>query len=202
MAVEDIGPFGRVGCLSLFKVFCQHRLLYHFAMGSHNRDSPRSHESNPEELFLQAAKHEDRGELRSAFRLYLEGAKAGDTGCQINVGNFYDAGTGVRRNRSAALYWYKRAYRRGDACAASNIAVMWRNEKQRKRALEWFRKAVRLGDDDANLQIAKHYLSNEQNLRKAVSYLEKVCESAQVTEASAEEAAQLLKQARKQLRMR
>jgi hypothetical protein len=41
--------------------------------------------------------------MRSAFRLYLVGAKSGDSGCQLNVGNLYDAGTGVRRNQAAAL---------------------------------------------------------------------------------------------------
>jgi TPR repeat protein len=157
-----------------------------------------SRKPNVEALFIQAAKQEENGKLRSAFRLYLAAAKAGDTGCQLNVANFYDAGTGVRRNRVAALYWYKRAYRRGYSCAASNIGIMWRNENQPRRALKWFEKAVRLGDDEANLEIAKYYLQSEQNPLKAIGHLEKVCQSKCVTEAGAVEAARLLKQARKQ----
>jgi TPR repeat protein len=153
-------------------------------------------------LFNRAAKHEENGELRSAFRLYLAGAKAGDMGCQINVGNFYDAGTGVRRNRSAALYWYKRAYRRGVSSAASNIGILWRNANNPKRALGWFQRAVRLGDAEANLEIAKHYLRNESNPRKAIQHLENVCQSDWVTEAGVEEATMLLKQTRAQLKRR
>lgn len=156
--------------------------------------SKRSRKQYAEELFVRAAKQEENGQLQSAFRLYLAAAKAGDTSCQLNVGNFYDAGTGVRRNRSAALYWYKRAYRQGVSCAASNIGVMWRNDKNPKRALEWFRKAVRLGDDEANLEIAKHYLRNEPNTAKAIRHLEKVCQSDCVTEAGTEEATKLLKE--------
>lgn len=156
--------------------------------------SKYSRKKNVEELFIRAAKQEEDGKLRSAFRLYLAAAKAGDTSCQLNVGNFYDAGTGVRRNRSAALYWYKRAYRRGVSCAASNIGVMWRNEKKPKRALEWFEKAVRSGDEEANLEIAKHYVWNEPNTAKAIHHLEKVCQSNCVTEAGKEEATKLLKQ--------
>jgi TPR repeat protein len=160
--------------------------------------SKHSRKQYAEELFIRAAKQEENGQLRSAFRLYLAAAKAGDRSCQLNVGNFYDAGTGVRRNRLAALYWYKRAYRRGDSCAANNIGVMWRNDEKPKRALEWFQKAVRLGDEEANLEIAKYYLRTEPNPVKAIRHLEKVCQSDCVTEAGKEEATRLLKQTKKQ----
>ena len=143
-------------------------------MAKSKKRSKRSAKHNGDELLIQAAKQEQLGNLRLAFQLYLAAAKAGDTGGQLNVGNFYDTGTGVRRNRVAALYWYKRAYRRGLSSAASNIGIMWRNEKKPKRALEWFQKTVRLGDDEANLEIAKHYLHSKRNPRKAIPYLQKV----------------------------
>lgn len=150
-----------------------------------------------EKLFRRAANYEEQRDMRSAFRLYLKAAKNGDSGSQLNVANLYDAGDGVRRNCEAALYWYKRAYRRGSASAASNIGVSWRNEKKPKLALEWFRKAVRLGDDEANLEIALHYLREERNPAKAVPYLERVRESSCVTQAGAERAARLLQGIRK-----
>src|SRR5258708_2232825 len=139
-----------------------------FSMVKTKIRSKLSREQYAEELFIRATKQEENGQLRSAFRLYLAAAKAGDTSCQVNVGNFYDAGTGVRRNRLAALYWYKRAYRRGVSCAASNIGVMWRNDKNPKRALEWFQKAARLGDEEPNLEIAKYYLPNQPNTPKPI----------------------------------
>ena len=123
----------------------------------------RSQKAKTDALFICADKHADEGNFKLAFRLYLAAAKAGDTSCQINLGNLYDQGSGVRRNRSAAMYWYKRAYRRGKASAAHNIGVMWRNEKKYGQALNWFKKAVRLGDDESNLEIAKHYLRVEEN---------------------------------------
>jgi TPR repeat protein len=162
----------------------------------------RMRKPNTQKLFSQSAKREENGDLQSAFRLYLAGAKAGDTGCQLNVGNYYDAGPGVRRSRSAALYWYKRAYRRGVSSAASNIGVLWRNDNKPKRALEWFQKAVRLGDDEAHLEIAKYYLQNKGKPAKAIHHLKKVHPSKWVTEAGVEEAVKLLKQARKQLKSR
>jgi TPR repeat protein len=144
------------------------------------------------DLFRRAKKQEEKGNFRSAFRLYLAAVNAGDTGSQLNVGNYYDEGKGVRRDRAAAMYWFKRAYRRGDCSAAHNIGVMWRNDQKFKRALVWFQRAVKLGDDESNLDIAKHYLRNEHKPDKAIPYLKKVRKAYWVTEAGAEEAAKLL----------
>ncbi len=158
--------------------------------------------SRASNLFVRADKQDERGKKRSAFRLMLAAAKLGDTGAQTNVGNYYADGNGVRRNRSAALYWYKRAYRRGDYCAANNIGVLWRDEKKLQRALSWFLRAVKLGDDEANLEIGKHYLHNKNNPRKAVPCFKQVMQSDWVSEAGAEEAARLLREAEKLLEAR
>ena len=153
-------------------------------------------------LFVRADKHADRGEMRSAFRLMLASVKLGNTGAQINVGNYYADGKGVRRSRSKALYWYKRAYRRGDSSAAHNIGILWRDEGKLQRALSWFHRAVHLGDDESNLDIGKHFLHNEKNPRKAIPYLNRVIQSDWVTEAGAEEAANLVRAAKQQLKNR
>lgn len=86
-----------------------------------------SKKARANELFVRAEQCEGNGQLNKAFRLMLAAAKLGDVGAQLNVGNYYDDGTGVRRNREAALDWYRRAYRRGYASAASNIGVLWPN---------------------------------------------------------------------------
>ena len=170
-------------------------------MAKLQRSSKQPRKSKTDDLFSRADKLEDSGDLRAAFRLFLAGAKAGDSSCQLNVGNYYDDGKGIRRNRAAGLYWYKRAYRRGAAVAANNIGILWRNERKSKRALSWFRRAVKMGDDEANLEIAKYYLENENSPRMAIPHLERVCRSNRVTEAGAEEAERLLNQARKKLKL-
>jgi len=162
--------------------------------------SKRPKRSHTDDLFIRAAAQEEKGKLRSAFRLYLAAAKAGDSGCQVNLGNFYDDAIGVRRNRSAALHWYKLAYRRGESIAASNIGVMLRKEGHVKRALAWFEKAVELGDEEAHLENAKHYLRDENNPVQALPHLKKVCQSNCVTEAGREEGTKLLKLAKRQAR--
>lgn len=165
-----------------------------------SKSSPKqSRIARNDQLFIRADELEDRGELKAAFRLFLAGAKAGDISCQLNLGNYYDDAKGIRRNRKAALYWYRRAYRRGDALAANNIGIMLRNEGKPERALSWFKRAVKKGEDEANLEIAKYYMEKEDD-RLALHYLKRVVESNCVTEAGAEEAAVLIRQVKKTLK--
>lgn len=142
---------------------------------------------------MRADQHSDRGEWRSAFRLFLAAAKAGDLGSQLNVGHCYDTGKGVRQNAVKALSWYRRAYLRGYSCAATNIGTIWRDRQKPERALYWFRRAVQMGDEGANFEIAKLFLATGKDHREAVRYLELVCRSEQESEATIEEAQRLLK---------
>jgi TPR repeat protein len=123
--------------------------------------------------------------------------KAGDSSCQLNLGYCYDVGVGVKRNRQKALYWYLRAHRRGESCAASNIGTVWHDEGQLERALAWFHRAVKLGDGDANLEIALIYLRDDTKKRHAISYLAKTCKAKHVTEQSVKEASRLVKAIRR-----
>jgi TPR repeat protein len=145
-------------------------------------------------LFVKASAQWDRGKLRSAFLLFLESAKLGDSGAQHNVAYFYDVGVGMKQNRAKALYWYKRAFRRGLGGAAGNIGTIFRDEMNSKQAMLWFARAVSLGDADCNLNIAKMYLAENEKDRRAVIYLHRTVKAkpSQVTEASKEEAALLL----------
>jgi TPR repeat protein len=153
------------------------------------------HESANLDLLLRRADEQWRaGNLRSALRSFLAAAKAGDVGAQVNLGNFYTDGVGVKPNLRTGLYWYRRAYRRGYAAAAHNIGVMYSKENQPARALAWFERAVRLGDADADLDIGKIHLQRN-DLDSARRSLERVyrAKMGSVTEAAREEAQGLLK---------
>jgi TPR repeat protein len=158
-------------------------------MGKSGSRVKRYQKSDLDRLFQRADKQWEAGKLNSAFRLFLTCAKAGDSGCQVNLGTFYRDGIGVKPNRDRALFWYRRAYRHGEAAAASNVGVIYRDEKNLKQALAWFQRAK---DGDADLAIALMYLQ-EQEQTKAIYYLERACKAERVTEASRDEARQLLK---------
>lgn len=148
------------------------------------------------ETWVRADEEWERGRLRPAFRLMLAAAKMGESGAQVAVGYMYDNAIGTRHNKQAALYWYRRAYRRGESTAAHNIGTVWRDDGNFSRALYWFERAIQMngGDDgEANFEIAKLYLGKGQDNRKATSILRKVCKSKNVTQDCVEQARRLLK---------
>ena len=152
-------------------------------------------------MFTEASNLHDRGQLSAAFKRFLEAAKAGDLGAQFMLGNLYSDGDGVKKDRDAALYWYRKAYRRGFGPAASNIGVLYRDEGKLNRALTWFENAITLGDADANLEIAKIHLRKGEPTM-AAEYLARLRKApkGQVTEGSIEEAQQLLSEIRRSQR--
>ena len=148
--------------------------------------------------YSRANEEWSRGRLRSAFRLFLAAAKNGNGLAYDTLGNFYDRGVGTKRDRDAALYWYKRAYRRGSFIAPNNIGVIYRDRKDLKRALAWFRRAVEHKDANANLNIAKIYLKDQRDIERAIRHLEEVCKAKgdDATESAKEETRLLLKRIR------
>lgn len=79
--------------------------------------------SDTESLFDRADVYEERGDFASAFRCLFRAAELGDSWGQVNVGNFYAAGKGVRKNLDKAAYWYKKAYRGRNSAGALNLAI-------------------------------------------------------------------------------
>lgn len=143
------------------------------------------------ELYRRGDEAWSKGHLRLAFRLFLAAARAGMVAAFSTVGQFYQRGDGVRVNKDAALYWYRRAAMHGYDSAANNIGCIWRDRGKLARALRWFRRAVELGDADANLEIAKVFL-RKCDSAKARPYLQKTRRSPWATVQSKEEARLLL----------
>ena len=109
------------------------------------------HTTKTDQVYECADKEWSRGRMRSAFRLFLASAKAGNASAFGTVAQFYDYGCGVKFNENGALYWYRRAYRHGDSTAANNIGCILRDQNKLSLALQWFHRAVKLGDGAANL---------------------------------------------------
>lgn len=134
-------------------------------------ESRKRRQTRARELLLRGDRQQQRGNLGSGFRLLLMAAKLGDPSAQHNLGYTYDVGLGVRRNRAAAMLWYRRAYRHGSSISAASIGLMFRDERNYARAARWLRSAVQAGDVDANLELAKIYLRDARGKRKAIACL-------------------------------
>lgn len=158
-------------------------------------------ETRNDRRFDSADRYWDHGETGRAFRLFLAGAKDGDTSCQHNLGYFYDMGVGVRQNKAKALYWYRRAYRKGNGGSAQCIGTLYRERGNLPAALRWFRRAVEMGHDGAHLESARVHLSKETSAERAIPHLEAVIASDKVCAADVEAAKKLLKQLAKRPRV-
>lgn len=83
---------------------------------------------DPEKLFIEADRYEERGDSKRAFQCFLTAARLGHTGCQVNLGNYYADGKGTKKNLEEAACWYKKAYKNGDCTGALNLGIDRRNE--------------------------------------------------------------------------
>jgi len=126
-------------------------------------------------LYMEADLLDERGRYAEALPLLLKGAKAGDTSCQILLGNYLSDGRkGIPIDRKRGVYWYKQAYEQGSSTGASNLAMTYRKQGDLDEAYRWFELAVESGDNEAHLALAKIWLYDRENKAKAVEHLNAV----------------------------
>jgi uncharacterized protein len=94
---------------------------------------------------------------RKAAHWFRRAAEHGLAPAQNTLGVLLSNGDGVRKNVDEALSWMRKAFRAGDACAAHNIAITYRQIGDLTTAVKWFRKSVNVGDKDALIQLGIHY---------------------------------------------
>lgn len=119
----------------------------------------------------------EAGDHKRALRILRRAAMLGSEMAMNNTGYHYDCGLGVKRSRQKAMYWYRRAARRGNGCAAANIATIYRDENRPGLEVIWYLKALEFGHIDVCLELAKHYLVGAavgRSVQKAVHFLERV----------------------------
>jgi TPR repeat protein len=152
-----------------------------------------------ERLFLEAEQFEEENDFRNAFKCLLAGAQLGDSGSQLNLGNFYTSGKGTRKSLEKAAYWYKKAYRNGYSTAALNLAIDRRNQGNVRSAVFWFKKAIAMSDGEACIELAKIYKTRKGGQKAAINLLKRALRLNRdcISEAGREEAAFLLNESGK-----
>ena len=93
----------------------------------------------------------DRADLKSALRIWMAAAEAGDAEAQNNVGEIYERGLGTEPNFEAALIWYRKAADQGYGPASFNLGTLYEQGKgvaaDKLQALNWYRQAWGLPAD-------------------------------------------------------
>jgi hypothetical protein len=108
----------------------------------------------------------------------------------------YDVGEGVPEDKAMAMKLYRRAWRLGSHAAASNIAILYREQGKTRTMFRWFERVALAGDGSAQLDMAKCYLSGtgvRKDKQAALQCLAIANTSLYITEYEREEAQALLK---------
>jgi TPR repeat protein len=154
------------------------------------------YEMKPDELFLEAERREDNGDLRGAFRCLLQAASNGHAGSQLNLGNYYSSGNGIERDLEEAAKWYRRAYRNGSSAGAANLAIDLRTAGKIRGAIKWIKRAAEMNDGDAWVELARLLKDRPRGRAAAVEYLKKAVAMSRddITDDGREEAQELLRE--------
>jgi TPR repeat protein len=156
----------------------------------------RDRTPDAEILFLEAEQYEEKGDLRNAFKRLLAAAQLGHHMSQLNLGNFYASGAGVRKNLERAAHWYKKAYRNGNNDGAMNLAIDRRKEGNVRSAVIWFKKAIAMNNGEACIALAKIYKARKGGQKAAVDLLRRALRMSRdnISDLGKEEAESLLKE--------
>jgi TPR repeat protein len=125
-------------------------------------------------LFLKAEQHESGGRVHDAFSCLREAAALGHSSSQLNLGNFYSSGTGVRKNKVQAAQWYKAAYRNGNVTGARNLGIDRLNAGDYRGGIYWLNKAIARDDGGSFVILATHYAKRSSGVKKAIALLRKL----------------------------
>jgi hypothetical protein len=94
----------------------------------------------------------DRADYKSALRVWMASAEAGDPDAQNNVGEIYERGLGGQPNFEAAVIWYQKAADQGYSRALFNLGTLYEQgqgvPQDRLKALNLYRKAWGLPEDN------------------------------------------------------
>ena len=150
-------------------------------------------------LFEQASLAWEKGDEKKAFELFHQAAEQGDGNSLLNLGYCYDEGLGTQKNNKKAMYWYKKAAKKGDLPAYTNIAIYYSSIGDFHQAKHWYLDALKKGDKDGALGLAKLGLDGHINLShvEILEYLQIIIDAkgmVEVSEASQEEARLLIEQ--------
>lgn len=112
----------------------------------------------------------DRADYKSALRVWMPSAQAGDPEAQTNVGEIFEKGLGQEPNYEAAAHWYQLAADQGYTRAQFNLGTLYEQGlgvgQDKLEALNWYRRAWGIGEDD--LMFTSAAKRERENLRKSL----------------------------------
>ncbi|NKI17193.1 peptidase C14 [Spongiibacter sp. KMU-166] len=98
----------------------------------------------------------DRANYKTALKVWLPSAEAGDPKAQVSVGEIFENGLGTEPNYEMAAFWYAKAAEQGDKTAQFNLGTLYEQgkgvEQNKLKALNLYREAWGLPEDSLMYQ--------------------------------------------------
>jgi hypothetical protein len=93
------------------------------------------------------------GEHETAFHCFAHAAKIGHLIAQHTLGDCYERGIGVTKNRQSAMFWYTKAVDAGHTDAMYALGCIFEDgmgtDVNMNNAIDWYIKAANAGHTDA-----------------------------------------------------
>lgn len=109
----------------------------------------------------------DRADMKTALKVWMEAAEAGDAEAQNHVGEIYEQGLGAEPNYEAAAIWYQKSAEQGYGPAQFNLGTLYEQGRgvpvDKLRALNLYRQSWGLPEDSLMFQSAAR--EEQQGLR-------------------------------------
>lgn len=106
-----------------------------------------------------------RRDFAAALAEFKPLAEKGDVAAQVNLGNLYMKGLGVRQNYVEALRWYRNAAEQNEPMAQSKLGILYYYglgvAQDYAEAGLWFRKAADQGESGAQAVLGSLYALGE-----------------------------------------
>ena len=108
----------------------------------------------------------DRANLKTALKVWMEAAEAGDAEAQANVGEIYERGMGTEPNYQLAMTWYQKASAQGNSRAQFNLGTMYEQglgvPVDKMQALNMYRQSSGLSEDSVMYRSAAVAAAQQQ----------------------------------------
>ena len=134
----------------------------------------------------------EAGNNAEAASLFRKAADEGDTRAYLNLGIFYEHGTGVPQSYANAFFWTLKAAESGDVNGQFNVANMYSKgqgtTQSKLEATSWYRKAANQGNISAQYNMGVHYymgIGVTKSVADAKIWFEKAAAQGDVQAASA-----------------
>ncbi len=108
--------------------------------------------------FMEGWRAYQRGDFPVALQHWTRLAEKGDPVAQYNVGVMYDEGTGVRRDASKIVLWWRKAANQGHLRSQHNLALLFierGGEEDFRKAASWLERAAADGFILSQYSLAK-----------------------------------------------